>query len=394
MLEKVVKTKMIQLKIEKKNVKRASLVIFSILAFGVAPAFRPGQTEVFANNYEQRINELNSSIDNNEKKIAELKAQGDTLANRLEEIRLEASSVQAKIDANEVKNAQLKSQIAAAEAKLTENKNILAESIRKLYIEGDISSLEILASSKSLSDYVDKQEYRDRVKNKIAGLTEEVQELKSEMEKQQIEVANLIRDQVGMRVDLESKQSQMNKILEETRGEESAYQAQVQAESAEVARLRREQAAANSSSLSPRTGGVSYVPSSGQANGGYPTVWANAPYPCWHGGCGDTWGMFKRECVSYTAFKVWQSGRYMPYWGGRGNANRWPANARAAGIPVDGNPRVGDVAISMSGYYGHAMYVERVNGDGTVRVSQFNYGLDGRYSEMTISASGLYFIHF
>jgi surface antigen len=104
--------------------------------------------------------------------------------------------------------------------------------------------------------------------------------------------------------------------------------------------------------------------------------------------------MYNRECVSYTAFKVWQSGRYMPYWGGRGNANRWPTNARNAGIPVDGEPRVGDVAISLSGYYGHAMYVERVNGDGTIKVSQYNYGIRGEYSEMTISKSGLYFIHF
>ena len=104
--------------------------------------------------------------------------------------------------------------------------------------------------------------------------------------------------------------------------------------------------------------------------------------------------MYNRECVSYTAFRVAASGRYMPYWGGHGNANQWPDSARAAGIPVDGNPQVGDVAISMAGPYGHAMYVEAVGG-GKVRVSQYNYGSPaGTYSEMTISAAGLYFIHF
>jgi surface antigen len=64
------------------------------------------------------------------------------------------------------------------------------------------------------------------------------------------------------------------------------------------------------------------------------------------------------------------------------------------GIPVDGNPRVGDVAISMSGYYGHAMYVEAVYNDGTIYVSQYNYGVAGEYSEMRISSAGLRFIHF
>jgi surface antigen len=40
------------------------------------------------------------------------------------------------------------------------------------------------------------------------------------------------------------------------------------------------------------------------------------------------------------------------------------------------------------------MYVESVNGNGTINISQYNASLDGRYSTNTISPSGLYFIHF
>jgi surface antigen len=87
------------------------------------------------------------------------------------------------------------------------------------------------------------------------------------------------------------------------------------------------------------------------------------------------------------------SGRNMPYWGGRGNAVQWPGNARASGIPVDSTPRAGDIAISMAGPYGHAMYVEAVIG-GKIHVSQYNYGNNGEYSEMTIPSAGLSFIHF
>jgi surface antigen len=87
----------------------------------------------------------------------------------------------------------------------------------------------------------------------------------------------------------------------------------------------------------------------------------------------------------------------MPGWGwsARGNANQWDDNARAAGIPVDGSPRAGDVAISNSGFYGHAMYVESVNGDGTINISQYNANLDGRYSvRYNLNPAGLVFIHF
>ena len=140
--------------------------------------------------------------------------------------------------------------------------------------------------------------------------------------------------------------------------------------------------------LARRFAGSRVIPG-GTCGGGYPAKWCNVPQDS----VADNWGMFNRECVSYTAFKVWSSGRTMPYWGGRGNANQWVGNARAAGIPVDGNPRAGDVAISMAGPYGHAMYVEGVSG-GNIYVSQYNYGNAGEYSTMSIPSGGLYFIHF
>lgn len=84
----------------------------------------------------------------------------------------------------------------------------------------------------------------------------------------------------------------------------------------------------------------------------------------------------------------------MPYWGGIGNANQWDDNARNQGIPVDYNPQVGDVAISNAGYYGHAMYVEAVHGDGTISISQYNADWQGTYSTNRISIGNLVFIHF
>jgi surface antigen len=103
--------------------------------------------------------------------------------------------------------------------------------------------------------------------------------------------------------------------------------------------------------------------------------------------------MFNRECVSYTAWKVYQTFGHMPYWGGVGNANQWPADARNYGIETGTVPRAHSVAISMGGAYGHAMWVEAVSGN-TIYVSQYNYDLAGHYSEMSINGSGLIYIYF
>ena len=126
-----------------------------------------------------------------------------------------------------------------------------------------------------------------------------------------------------------------------------------------------------------------------QETGGYP--WADAPFP---NSMPDPWGMYKRQSVSYTAWKIDSTGRFMPYWGGRGNANQWDDNARAAGIPVDGNPRVGDVAVNNSGFYGQVMYVEEIIDSTKIKVSQYNASWDGNYSTAVVSIAALQFIHF
>lgn len=126
-----------------------------------------------------------------------------------------------------------------------------------------------------------------------------------------------------------------------------------------------------------------------RVNGGYPDKWHNAPLDS----TVDSWGMYNRQSVSYAAFRVHDSGRYMPYWGGKGNAKQWPDNARAAGIPVDTIPKISDVAISTLGVYGHAAYVEEVMPDGSVRVSQYNQKYDGLYGESIIPAWATHYVY-
>jgi surface antigen len=125
-------------------------------------------------------------------------------------------------------------------------------------------------------------------------------------------------------------------------------------------------------------------------HGGYPTKW---DAPVRQDSQIDSWGMYNRECVSYAAWKVYQTYGHMPYWGGVGNANQWIRDARRAGIPTGTTPQVHSVAISMRGYYGHAMWVEKVSGD-MIYVSQYNYDLRGHYSEMWVNASSFTYIYF
>lgn len=72
-----------------------------------------------------------------------------------------------------------------------------------------------------------------------------------------------------------------------------------------------------------------------------------------------------------------------------GNANAWARNAAAYGYLVDHNPAAGAVIQTSSGWYGHVGYVEAVNPDGSIVVSEMNYGIPYRVIRSTIPAGSV-----
>ncbi len=351
---------------------------------------------VRADRFDDEIAALKADIAAKQAVAAELAAQADTLANKVAGLQAQIGALQSLIAANELKQQQLADQIAAAEKKLTEQKANLAQSIRQIYLEGDVTTVEMLASSNSISEFVDKQQYLDTLKTKISDTVTEITLLKKTLEDSKKEIDLLIIDQNAQKTQLAAQQAETDRLLADTQGQEAAYQSQIANNNSQIKSLRAAQAAENARRLQALTGSASGSNATGlvMGGGGYPGVWAFAPIDS----LVDNWGMYNRECVSYTAWKVASTGRYMPYWGGRGNAKQWPDNAIAAGIPTDNNPRVGDVAIwgwrNPSDPYGHAMYVEQVYGNGWIRVSQYNFNWAGMYNEMDIPANSAIFIHF
>lgn len=76
-----------------------------------------------------------------------------------------------------------------------------------------------------------------------------------------------------------------------------------------------------------------------------------------------------------------------------GNANTWYSRATAAGMAVGSVPRAGAVGTTTAGSLGHVVYVESVNADGTVNISEMNYQGWGVQSSRTTSASEFLYIY-
>lgn len=356
------------------------------LAVVIVAVVGGGANLAHADQYDDQINALRAQNANAQGIVNGLQGQASSYQDAINRLQAQINAVENQIVANEAQQVKLQQQITEAQNKLNQQRKYLGEDLKAMYMDGQLSTIEELATSKNLSDYVDKEAYRTTVQNKINIMIKQIAALQTQLQKQKTELDGLVKSERDQNNQLASAQSQQQQLLSYNQGQQAAYNQQISANSSLISELRRQQIAANARFIG---GGA---PGTGPAcGGGYPARWCEIPQDS----VIDSWGMYNRECVSYTAFRVAASGRYMPYWGGIGNANQWDDNARAAGIPVDSNPRAGDVAISNSGAYGHAMYVESVNANGTINISQYNAALDGRYSTRSgLGTGGLVFIHF
>lgn len=341
-----------------------------------------------ADKYDDQINALRAQNNAVQGQLNGLTAQASSYQDSINRLQSQIAAVQTQIVANQAQQADLQAKIVANQAVIDAKKISLAATIKAMYIDGQITTIEQLATSKNLSDYIDKEEYRSVVQNKLNTTIKEIAVLQAELQKQKTEVELLLTSEKLQNDQLAAAQGEQASLLAYNQAQQDNFNHQISANSGAISDLRRQQIIENTRY---NIGNFKGDP----GNGGYPNAWAYAAQDS----LVDSWGMFNRECVSYTAFRVHQdylsgrNNRDMPYWGGVGDANQWDNNAISAGIPTDSNPTAGSIAISNAGAYGHAMYVEAVNGN-QIYVQQYNQQLNGQYSEGWRYTTGLVFIHF
>ena len=343
-------------------------------------------SHVFARDYEAEIKAKEQEASKYNSEASRLGEMADSLQSELDKINGQITTIQGQIVDSQKKIDNLNAQIKRNEILIKQRRKAMGQVLADMHVDDQISPLEMLASSNSIGDYIDKQEQRSSLRTSLNGKIKEIKALQKKLEENKKLVENTLRDQEAQRNVLSSKQSEKAKLVADTKNDQNAYSALAQKRNSEVAKLREEQAAANRRALG---NGVS-IPGGIPGGGGYPGVWANAPLDAYV----DPWGLYTRECVSYVAWKIHSTGRYVPHFGGAGNANQWPSTAARHGISSGSTPKAGAAAVMNIGYYGHVMYVESVNGDGTITVSDYNFAWDGLYRNYTRSASGLTYIYF
>ncbi len=360
------------------------LVASTIAYFQVKPAA--------ADQYDDKIRALQADMSRYQAEADRLNAESISLANAVAQIVNEKNALQAQIDVSQAQHDKLTLEIADTEKQIASNQDALGKTIADLYVDDEISPVEMLASSQNIGDFLDKQEFRNVVKDQLGATIKKVKDLKTELTTKKEAVKKVLDDQTVARNELQAKQNEQATILARTQNDESQYQAMIAGNKVEIANAQAAQAAMRARAQA--TGGQK-VNSAGRL-GAYESIWSG---DCWmggqggwysyggaDGGGGDGRGYGCRQCASYVAWKVSVVTGKRYQWG---NGGSFADNAIAAGYTNLGrNPQPGSLAV-LWGDPGHVAWVEDVVGN-QVRVTQYNYQINGQYgmySDMWLSVN-------
>lgn len=367
------------------------VVAGAVLVAGILPTpTADAATQAELNEIRNQISQIQSQINSYQNEAKKLAAQANTLANQIALLKVEENALVAEIELNEAEYERLVIEIEATEKRINDNLEMIGYIVAQYYYNDEVSTIERLASSSNLSEFIDEEARLSNLSDTLSGKVAENKALKAELETMRKEVEEILEDLNTRKAALVEKRQEQQSLLNQTKGMESEYQAMVASAKTEKERLEAEQQRVLAAILAANGG--SGITAGDPNKGGYPYS-SQCPAAKWNGRqYGDRWGMYICECVSYTSWKVYQYYGNMPYWGGRGNANQWLANARNAGIPTGTTPKAGSVGVINSGTYGHVVWVEYVNGN-QIYISQYNSAnaatnyRSGEYSEMWVNAS-------
>lgn len=349
-------------------------------------------SRVSADQYDDKINALQQDISKYQSQSQQLNAQAATLQSALAQLANEKATLQAQIDLNQAQYDKLTTEIADTEKKIKDNQDALGTTIANLYVDQAVSPLEMIASSKNISDFLDKQEYRNSVRDQLTSTIKDIKDLKSQLDKQKTDVEAVLNQQKNARDTLIAKESEQQNLLAATQGQESVYQSLISSSAAQIAEAKATQAAVNSRINS--SGGFTLV--DGGSLSAYPWNSSNCPMSYYYstggsdGNGGDGHGYGCRQCASYVAWRIAKETNVYPSWG---DAVNFTSNAKSTFHSSEGAPQPGSIAVmdpaKAGQFHGHVAWVEAVSG-GQVLVSQYNYDYGagyGMYSKMWLSAS-------
>lgn len=195
-----------------KRLVRAGIIALSVSAIGYVSTYvyaQPSSAEL-----EQKTSNLNDQLSGLNNELASLLNDMDALSSEAEELASQMEETQARLD-----EAQAKGEQQYEDMKLR---------IKYMYEAGDTSFIELICSSESMSDFLNKTDFIKNVseydREMLNALLDTQNEIAAENEQLEKEHQELISKQE----ELKSKRAQVESMISSTSSELASYNAQLE----------------------------------------------------------------------------------------------------------------------------------------------------------------------
>ncbi|MBR0479948.1 CHAP domain-containing protein [Candidatus Saccharibacteria bacterium] len=330
----------------------ASVVVVGAEANGLSRACQNSPDCLAAVEKEQEAN----------KKAAAAANSANAFQIKVNELAAEIASKELEIAETEAEVEELKAEILATEKKLAAEQEALAELLVNMHFESDAEPIKILAGSTSISDLAEKAAREEVVKEQISLTAKEVKRAKQQLEADKAEVEELLAQQQEAKKALAAQKAEQEALVLKYENDAEAYAAVAKAaqEAQRAAEKAEQEAHPELYRGSAYTGANTYPWQADCPN-------RQDEYTTYYNGYKI--GGYVCECVSYAGWKAYEAYGIAIAWG---NAYSWDDAARAAHYTVNHNPAAGTIG-QVDGYpYGHVFWVESVNADGSINVTEYN----------------------
>lgn len=417
--------------------------LLTFVVTGTALALGTLAPSVNAQDIDSQISSANSQIQNLNNQKQAVAGQVEQLSQDLTNVQSRINSVQAEQETAKANLEVLKAEISKLETLIAERNERLKDQARAVQVNGARSYVDFLLNADSITDVVNRigvivdlvganrQLMQEQARDKEQVQTKEqaqkdnlnqqkaneaqLQNLQTELSatftKHKATLANLSNEEleaIAARDGLVQEKERL--AAEKARADAEKAAAQKAAEEAKEAMLKATEeavakaaatpaaaTAATPATIAAKSEAASTTAVATAATTPAPAKAANivvggsfaAPNPSFVAALN---GGYFGQCTYYMYNRFAQLGAPIRTTA-LGNAAEWPANAAAAGYGVSSTPRAGTAIVFQRGVggadpvYGHVGFVERVNADGSLFISEMNVQGVNVISTRTIPAS-------
>lgn len=391
--------------------------LLTFVVTGTALALGTLAPSVNAQDIDSQISSANSQIQNLNNQKQAVAGQVEQLSQDLTNVQSRINSVQAEQETAKANLEVLKVEISKLETLIAERNERLKDQARAVQVNGARSYVDFLLNADSITDVVNRigvivdlvganrQLMQEQARDKEQVQTKEqaqkdnlakqeaneaqLQNLQSELSatftKHKATLANLSNEEleaIAARDGLVQEKERL--AAEKARADAEKAAAQKAAEEAKEAMLKATEEAVAKAAATPAaaTASTPATIAAKSESASTPAKAANivvggsfaAPNPSFVAALN---GGYFGQCTYYMYNRFAQLGAPIRTTA-LGNAAEWPANAAAAGYGVSSTPRAGTAIVFQRGVggadpvYGHVGFVERVNADGSLFISEMN----------------------